>query len=199
MRQSIRSGLQHKAAMPTRRSGRLNALSLGALAALSGVVGLAASSAAVAQISYETVAVVSSQPVYQRTRVESPQQRCVEERVYGERRGSSSQTPVIVSTILGGAIGNAVGHNKSNKRVGAVLGAVLGNSVGRDIARQKRGEEGGYYEVAERCETVFVAHDEERLIGYDVVYNYRGQQYTVRTQSDPGAELELKIDVQPVF
>ncbi len=150
-----------------------------------------------AETSFETVPVISSLPVYQLTRVETPQQRCVEQEVIVERRANDSATPVIVSTIIGGAIGNAVGHNKSNKRVGAVLGAVLGNSVGRDIARQN--SNGGKVEVVERCDTVYVAHDEERLIGYDVTYDYQGQRYTVRANKDPGQSLQLRVNVQPVL
>lgn len=150
-----------------------------------------------AQTHFETVSVVSSLPVYQRSRVEVPQERCVEQEILVERRAGDSATPVIVSTIIGGALGNAVGHNKSNKRVGAVLGAVLGNSVGRDIARAKARDAGSRFERVERCDTVFVAHDEERLIGYDVSYDYQGQRYTIRADRDPGATLELRVDVQP--
>lgn len=157
---------------------------------------------AAAQTSYESVAVLSSAPVYQQTQVETPQERCVEERVARTQRrsrGGQSATPVIISTIIGGALGNAVGNNKSNKRVGAVLGAVLGNSVGRDLTRRREGASTTYYDTVERCNTVYVAHTEERLIGYDVEYEYQGQRYTVRTQESPGSTLQLRINVQPVF
>lgn len=161
---------------------------------------LALPNAATAQQSYETVAVVSAQPVYQLTQIETPQERCVEERVLIDRaRRQSSGTPIIVSTIIGGAIGNAVGNNKSSKRVGAVLGAVLGNSVGRDIARQSQSPDTRQYQTIERCETVFVSHEEERLLGYDVTYLFNGQQYSVRTAQDPGAQMKVRVDVQPVF
>ncbi len=161
---------------------------------------LALPNAATAQQSYETVAVVSAQPVYQLTQIETPQERCVEERVLVDRaRRQSSGTPIIVSTIIGGAIGNAVGNNKSSKRVGAVLGAVLGNSVGRDIARQSQSPDTRQYQTIERCETVFVSHEEERLLGYDVTYLFNGQQYSVRTLQDPGAQMKVLVDVQPVF
>lgn len=161
---------------------------------------LALPNAATAQQSYETVAVVSAQPVYQLTQIETPQERCVEERVLIDRaRRQSSGTPIIVSTIIGGAIGNAVGNNKSSKRVGAVLGAVLGNSVGRDIARQSQSPDTRQYQTIERCETVFVSHEEERLLGYDVTYLFNGQQYSVRTAQDPGAQMKVLVDVQPVF
>jgi uncharacterized protein YcfJ len=161
---------------------------------------LALSSAVSAQQSYEMVAVVSAQPVYQLAQIETPQERCVEERVLVDRaKRQSSDTPIIVSTIIGGAIGNAVGNNKSSKRVGAVLGAVLGNSVGRDIARQSQSSDTRQYQIVERCETVFVSHEEERLLGYDVIYLFNEQQYSVRMAQDPGSQMKVRVDVQPIF
>ena len=161
---------------------------------------LAVSSAVSAQQSYEMVAVVSAQPVYQLAQIETPQERCVEERVLVDRaKRQSSDTPIIVSTIIGGAIGNAVGNNKSSKRVGAVLGAVLGNSVGRDIARQSQSSDTRQYQIVERCETVFVSHEEERLLGYDVIYLFNEQQYSVRMAQDPGSQMKVRVDVQPIF
>ena len=161
---------------------------------------LVVSGTALAQSSYESVAVISAQPVYQLTRIETPQERCVEEYVVIERRNQqASGTPIIVSTIIGGALGNAVGNNKSSRRVGAVLGAVLGNSVGRDIARQSQSSDTREYQTVERCETVFVSHEEERLLGYDVIYQFNGQQYSVRTEQDPGSQMKVRVEVQPVF
>ena len=161
---------------------------------------LVVSGTALAQSSYESVVVISAQPVYQLTRIETPQERCVEERVVIERRNQqASGTPIIVSTIIGGALGNAVGNNKSSRRVGAVLGAVLGNSVGRDIARQSQSSDTREYQTVERCETVFVSHEEERLLGYDVIYQFNGQQYSVRTEQDPGSQMKVRVEVQPVF
>ncbi|MDB2484598.1 glycine zipper domain-containing protein [Gammaproteobacteria bacterium] len=161
---------------------------------------LVVSGTALAQSSYESVAVISAQPVYQLTRIETPQERCVEERVVIERRNQqASGTPIIVSTIIGGALGNAVGNNKSSRRVGAVLGAVLGNSVGRDIAHQSQSSDTREYQTVERCETVFVSHEEERLLGYDVIYEFNGQQYSVRTEQDPGSQMKVRVEVQPVF
>jgi uncharacterized protein YcfJ len=161
---------------------------------------LVVSGIALAQSSFESVVVISAQPVYQLTRIETPQERCVEERVVIERRNQqASGTPIIVSTIIGGALGNAVGNNKSSRRVGAVLGAVLGNSVGRDIARQSQSSDTREYQTVERCETVFVSHEEERLLGYDVIYQFNGQQYSVRTEQDPGSQMKVRVEVQPVF
>lgn len=154
-----------------------------------------------ADTSFETAQVLESLPVYQEVEVSTPQEQCWEEEVVRERYSSrpGSNTPVLVSTLIGGAIGNAVGHNKSNQRVGAVLGAMLGHSIGRDIIRGK--EQGGVrdYETVQRCKTVYQQHTEERLVGYQVTYLYNGEEFSVRTESDPGDEIRVRVSVEPVL
>ncbi|MEX2469535.1 MAG: glycine zipper 2TM domain-containing protein [Pseudohongiellaceae bacterium] len=153
-----------------------------------------------AQTSYEYAQVIEARPVYRLVEISTPQEQCWEEEIVvaDYRRDHGSSTPVLVSTIIGGALGNAVGHNKSNKRVGAVLGAVLGHSIGRDIVRSNS-RTGTQYEVVQRCETVYQQHEEERLTGYQVTYLYNGEEYTVRTDSDPGDSIRVRVSVQPVL
>ncbi len=154
-----------------------------------------------AETSYELAPVIESNPIYQVVEVSAPQEQCWEEEIAVDRYSSrnASNTPVVVSTILGGAIGNAVGHNKSNKRVGTVIGAVLGHSIGRDIMRQNERPEYTEYETVQRCKTVYEQHKEERLVGYQVTYLYNGEEHSVRTDSDPGDEIRIRVSVQPVL
>jgi uncharacterized protein YcfJ len=173
--------------------GRLSAALLLAAGLVSGAV--------FAETSYEYAPVVESRPLYQVVEVSTPQEQCWEEEIavdYSRQRQRSS-TPVIVSTILGGAIGNAVGHNKSNKRVGAVLGAVLGHSIGRDIVRSNSRSGARGFEIVQRCETVYEQQQQERLIGYQVTYLYNGQERSIRTDTDPGDQIRLRVNVQPVL
>ena len=174
----------------------MNTKMIGAVAAL-GLV----SAGAFAETSYETASVVEARAVYEVVEISTPQEQCWEEETVVDRRGNgnSSNTPVVVSTIIGGAIGNAVGHNKSNQRVGAVLGAVLGRSIGRDIMRLNESASSGEYQTVQRCETVYQQHEEERLVGYQVTYLYNGEEYSVRTTTDPGAEIRVRVSVQPVL
>lgn len=169
---------------------------IGAVAAL----GLIAAPV-VAETSYKTAAVVDSRAIYEVVEISTPQEQCWEEEtvVDSRRSGNRSNTPVVLSTILGGAIGNAVGHNKSNQRVGAVLGAVLGHSIGRDIMRRNEGAGSREYQTVQRCETVYQQHEEERLVGYQVTYLYNGEEYSVRTNTDPGDEIRVRVSVQPVL
>lgn len=166
-----------------------------------GLALMMASLAARADTSYVYADVIEARPVYRLVEVSTPVEQCWEEEIavdrYPARRASN--TPVIVSTLIGGAVGNAVGNNKSNKRVGAVLGAVLGHSIGRDIVRSNQRAASRSYEVVERCETVYDRYEEERLSGYQVTYLYNGAEYTVRTETDPGERIRLRVNVQPVL
>ena len=170
-------------------------------AALFFTVGSLVAGSATAETSYEYAQVLESRPIYQVVEVQTPVEQCWEEDIAIDRypRRSGSNTPVLVSTIIGGAIGNAVGHGKSNKRVGAVVGSILGHSIGRDIVRSNNRSSVREYEVVQRCETAYEQHEEERLLGYQVTYLYQGEEYSVRTDTDPGDRIRLRVDVQPVL
>ena len=163
--------------------------------------GLLLAGATAAQVEYDYAPVVEVRPIVQIVEITTPQEQCWQEeylvdREYGRNR---SATPSILGAIIGGAIGNELGHNKSNQRVGTVVGAVLGHSVARDIMRQQQGPTVREVETVERCETVYQNHEEERIVGYNVTYSYNGQDYTVRTDRDPGDQIQVRVSVQPVL
>lgn len=125
--------------------------------------------------------VLSATPVMQQVAI--PQQVCGNETVYSGNRTSGAGA--VMGAIAGGAAGNAIG--KGNGRaaataIGLIGGAVLGNQI-----------EGGQpqYQNVQRCTTE--TYYENRTVGYDVVYEYAGRQYTTRTQQDPGAWISLSI------
>jgi len=75
----------------------------------------------------------------------------------------------------------------------------LGHSIGRDIVRGNNQSSHRQYEVVQRCQTVYEQHEEERLIGYQVTYLYNGEERSIRTDSDPGDQIRLRVNVQPVL
>lgn len=168
--------------------------------AIAGAMGILMCTPVLADTRYEYAQVLESRPVYRSVEVSVPRQECWDEEIaHTDSVRPDSNTSAIIGTIIGGALGNAVGHNKSNKRVGAVVGAVLGHSIGRDIVASNSRERVVRYETVRQCETVYEYHDEERLIGYDVVYRYNDQDYSVRMDEDPGERVRVKVNVQPVF
>jgi uncharacterized protein YcfJ len=48
-----------------------------------------------------------------------------------------------------------------------------------------------------RCRAVQVAHQERRLAGYDVEYQYKGERYMSRLDSDPGNRLRIRVAITP--
>lgn len=135
---------------------------------------------------YDYARVTSATPIYETIEHRVPRQ-CRHRTVRDDRRQSA--TPAILGAIIGAAIGNELGHNKSNKRVGAVAGGILGGSIGSDIA--KGGHKGHH------CNQYDVEY-EERVVGYDVDYRYRGNTYSTTTAQHPGKRIQLKLFFEPV-
>ncbi|GIT21156.1 MAG: hypothetical protein CM1200mP40_08380 [Gammaproteobacteria bacterium] len=74
----------------------------------------------------------------------------------------------------------------------------MGRSIGRDIVHNR--DRPGYaeYETAQRCDTVYQRREEERLVGYQVTYLYNGEEYSTRTDFDPGDQIRIRVSVQSV-
>ncbi len=155
-----------------------------------------------AATTYDEARVLDATPIYHVVETSSPREECWEEDIARtERRsyGGESATPSILGAVIGGALGNAVGHGKRNEQVGTVVGAILGGSIGRDVGRNRNSRSDTYIETVERCQTVYVNEQEEKLVGYDVRYSYNGSQHTVRMPEDPGSTVRVRVDVEPVL
>ena len=125
--------------------------------------------------------VLSATPVVQQVGV--PQQVCGNETVYSGNRTSGAGA--VVGAIAGGAAGNAIGKG-SGRAAATAIGLIGGALVGNQI-------EGGrpQYQDVQRCTTE--TYYQNRTVGYDVVYEYAGRQYSTRTESDPGRYIALIV------
>ena len=126
--------------------------------------------------------VLSATPITQQVAV--PQQVCGNETIYNGARAPSGAGAVL-GAIAGGAAGNAIGGGSGRAAataIGLIGGAVLGNSI-------EAGRPG--YENVQRCTTQ--TYYDNRVVGYDVVYEYAGRQYSTRTQTDPGGWIPLNV------
>ncbi|AVS84739.1 hypothetical protein C8239_08135 [Paracidovorax avenae] len=143
---------------------------------------LAAMAAAAASAhAQEQGRVLSSTPVTQQVAI--PQQVCGNETIYSESRPTGAGA--VLGAVAGGAAGNAIGHGGGRvaaTALGLIGGAILGNNI--------EGSRPEYQNVT-RCSNQ--THYENRVVGYDVLYEYAGRQYTTRTQHDPGAWIPLSV------
>jgi len=130
--------------------------------------------------------VLSVTPVTEQVAI--PQEVCNNETVYTEGRATSGAGAVI-GAIAGGAAGNSIGKGSGRAAataVGIIGGALLGNSI-------ESGQPGT--QNVRRCTTH--TYYENRMLGYDVLYEYGGRQYSTRTLHDPGRWIPLTVSVQP--
>lgn len=139
-------------------------------------------------------------PIYKTYEHRIPEERCWMESVRHETQAHTSRTGTIVGGIIGGAIGHAVGHGKRNKKIGAAIGTVLGASIGNDVSHN-RASNGRHvvYENIERCEVDYRIEVEERLSGYDVTYQYRGEIYSTFMPEHPGKRIKIHVNVSPII
>lgn len=131
--------------------------------------------------------VISSTPIYQQ--VNEPQRACWTETVGGESQsGGHSYGGAILGGLVGGLLGNTVGQG-NGRTAAAAVGAVTGAMVGDNISN--RDNTGYQPRQVERCQ---VQNNYRQVVsGYDVVYRYRGRDFTATLPYDPGNTLNLNV------
>jgi uncharacterized protein YcfJ len=154
----------------------------------------AATVVAHAQPYLDRARVTNVDPQYESVRV--PRQEC-SSRWIGEprRSGGREYGGAALGGVAGAVIGNQIGRGHGREAataVGAVIGALTGdNLASRD--RWDRNDESSR-EVT-RCRDV--EDEQTRIVGYQVTYEYRGQQFTTQMQENPGRFLPVRVYVEP--
>lgn len=144
---------------------------------------------------YDHARVVYAEPVVEVVRMDDPREVCWTESVtHRTPRRSGSATPEIVGGIIGGVVGNQFGSGRG-KGVATVAGAILGGSIAHDYKKRRAYGYDTYTEPVERCEIQHEYYEEERIVGYDVKYQYNGRVYRTRMDRDPGREVRVRVKV----
>lgn len=140
--------------------------------------------------------VVKADPVRQVVRIPVREEVCWDEEVYHEVQARRSATPAILGAIVGGVIGNQFGGG-SGKELMTMAGAAIGGSVAIDQQRLKNPDR--FYATTEkRCEMNTEWRQEERIVGWDVTYEFQGELYQARVLDAPGDRIRIRVDVTPV-
>jgi uncharacterized protein YcfJ len=128
--------------------------------------------------------VISSTPIYQQ--VITPKTVCTQQTVAVDQ--PSSGAGAALGALAGAAIGSQLGNGGGRAAataIGFLGGAVLGNQ--NESPRQQ-------LQNQQVCQTQQVA--ENRLLGYQVVYEFAGKRYQTQLAQDPGPTLALNITPQ---
>jgi uncharacterized protein YcfJ len=132
--------------------------------------------------SQEMARVIASTPVIQQVTV--PRQVCTETPVVTQRQRSGAGA--VVGALAGGIIGSQIGNGSGQAAataIGMIGGAILGDQI--------EGEPAPVVRTATSCAQQVTY--ENRVVGYTVVYEYAGRQYTTQMNSDPGSYLNIQI------
>ncbi|PUE11193.1 hypothetical protein B9Z51_02450 [Limnohabitans sp. T6-5] len=125
--------------------------------------------------------VISRAAVYQQVAV--PRQSCSQAQVAVQN--PSTGAGALMGAIAGGAVGSQIGGGSGQAlatMVGVIGGAVMGDKIENP---------GSQLQNQTTCTTQNVY--ENRLVGYNVVYEYAGKQYNVQLPQDPGPTIQLQV------
>ena len=151
--------------------------------------------AAHAQTYLDNARVASVDPQYESVRV--PRQECSNRWISEPRRsGGREYGGAVLGGVAGALIGNQVGRGHGREAATA-LGAVVGAFTGDNLANRDRWEQP---EPVQREVTTCrnVEDVQTRIVGYQVTYEYRGQQFTTLMHENPGRFLPVRVSVEPV-
>jgi uncharacterized protein YcfJ len=160
-----------------------NSRHFSAMLAVAAVLTMAFMGQAMAQS--ETANVVSSTAIVQQVVI--PQRVCTTQQVAVQSQKSGAGA--VMGAIAGGAMGNAMGGG-NGKTVATMFGlfggAVLGNNI--------EGPGQVSMQDVQACNTAYL--NESRVVGFNVVYEYAGKQYSTRMPNDPGSF--IRVSVTPI-
>lgn len=138
--------------------------------------------------------VVSVDPVHSKTN--HPKQVCHDETVThtAPPKDEHRIAGTAIGAVAGGLLGNQIGGGKG-KTLATVAGALGGGYAGNRIeANHQKGQV--TTSVERNCSTVNNTSD--KVVGYDVRYEYNGVTRTVRMDHDPGNRVEVQEGVTAV-
>lgn len=125
--------------------------------------------------------VISSTPLIQQVAV--PRQVCTTQpTIVSEPKSGAG---AVMGALAGGGLGNAVGQG-SGKTLATIAGVMGGAILGNNIEGSNQ-----HVQNVQTCSTQTIY--ENRNLGYNVVYEYGGKQYTVQMPTDPGPTIQLQV------
>ena len=151
------------------------------------LVAVALAAACGAALASEYGTVISSTPVTAQLAV--PQQQCTDQPVLVQPRTSGGGA--LLGALVGGVVGHSLGEG-FGRAAATGLGAVAGSVIGD---RTEAATTPPTSTTVLNCQNVTTLQN--RVVGYDVVYEFNGQRYTARVAQDPGERIALTVSPAP--
>lgn len=140
--------------------------------------------------------VIEAEPVWQQVRIPVENDVCWNEQVQHVAPARRSVTPRILGAIVGGVIGHQFGGG-SGQDIMTVAGAALGASVAAD-QQHRSNPDRVYSSTQRRCDTRTEWRYEDRIVAWDVTYEFNGMEHRARLNEAPGDRIRIRVDVAPL-
>lgn len=127
--------------------------------------------------------VIASTPVMAQVLVPQQARQNVTQVSPPETSGGGAVAGALIGGLAGNAIGGGAGRALATG-LGVVAGAITGNNI--EAANTPPRLSSGVV-----CQNA--SRSENRVIGYDVTYEYQGQRYQARVPQDPGARIAVNV------
>ena len=166
-----------------------------ALAALLATTAVAAN----ANTYYDNARVSNVEPRYESVRV--PRQECTNQWVNEPRETRRVGGREYGGAVIGGVAGAVLGHQIGGghgRDAATAIGAVLGAFTGDRLANRDRWDQPEQPAAREVTTCRAVDDVQTRITGYQVTYEYRGQQFTTLLNENPGQFLKVRVSVEAV-
>ena len=143
---------------------------------------------------YDYATVIQSTPVYRIVEVTGSEQKCRSEEVIYRQPSRNSNNGSLVGGILGAAVGHALGSRSKHRTGATIAGAIVGASIASDVNRNITQTSN----LENRCKMVPTSWQEERIIGYNVVYRYNNRTFETRLPFEPVDSLKIRVIIAPM-
>ncbi|RDI99662.1 glycine zipper 2TM domain-containing protein [Dyella solisilvae] len=139
--------------------------------------------------------VVSVTPVHEQA--SAPQQVCHDEVVTTHKpvQDTHQIAGTAIGAVAGGLLGNQIGGGKG-RTLATVAGAVGGGYAGHEI--QANHQANATQQTTQRKCTTVPGSAGDKVVAYDVSYEYNGVTRSVRMDHDPGDRLQVQEGVVAV-
>jgi len=128
-------------------------------------------------------------------RYNRPRQECRTEYVQVQQQPQRSAGGSIIGGVAGALLGSNIGSG-NGRTAATAAGAIAGAIAGDRIDNQNAGPGGVQEQAVRQCR--MVDSWESRTNGYEVVYDYRGRNYTSIMSFDPGERVRLRVSIEPM-
>jgi len=145
---------------------------------------------------YDYGTVLTSKPVYRIFQMSGQEKVCTEEIV--NRRTHTNSGGSLVGGIIGAAIGHAIGHKVKHKTGATIAGAIIGSQMSASASNSSNFDGSSSNNTEYRCKMVPTSWEEERIIGYNVVYRYDDQTIETRLPFEPKDSIKLRVMLTPI-